>query len=111
MLEKTRTQRNQETCPRLHSLLVVGFHYKLGALDSGLQSLEVLSPFTATITIEEADLLGLETFFSIHTPLCPIYLKIAEDVLEDANVGDGRGAEAQFCSAGNGEDQLQHSVV
>lgn len=40
-----------------------------------------------------------------------VYLKIAEDVLEDTNIGDSRWPEAHFRSASNGEDKLKNSMV
>ena len=57
MLEKTVTQRSQETFPRPHSPLVLGFHYKPGPLCSKVFE---AFPLITIITIEEANVLGLK---------------------------------------------------
>ena len=55
--EKTQTQRSQGTCLRPHSLLVVEVNYKARPLSS---KASVVFFLTTTLTMQEADPLGLE---------------------------------------------------
>lgn len=115
--EKTETQGSQVTCLKPHSPSAVGVNYKPGPLSS---KTFVAFSFITILTLEKADLLGLEEApgFPYHhtcsfrvSDQSPVYLEITKDVLEDTNVDDSRGPKAQFCSASDGQDQLKNAMV
>lgn len=93
---------NSERPGYLPGPLGEGFHYEAGPPLSSLWG------FPSQPLGHQEDRLPPHTL--LQAPPSPAYLEVAEDVLEDPDVGVGRGSEAQLGSARDGQDQLEDAV-